>query len=381
MNDRIYFMAAAPFEAARQLEGWPDERRARLHGHSFLARVRAELPTGWAPFPGAEADTLAERLREAIAPLDYALLNEHVPMPTDENLARWIRTRLDIPGIVQVSVQSAFDRGVAVDGEGRVHCWRRFRFEAAHQLPHVPTDHQCGRMHGHGFEVILRVTGSDDDRIETPWTPLYEQLHLACLNDLPGLENPTSERLAAWLWARLQPALPELSRVTVYETATAGCHYNGSDYRIWKKRGFESALRLSRAPGDDLRRQLHGHSYTLRLHLTAPLDKWMGWTVDYGEVKALFEPLYRQLDHHRLDELPGLTEPALTELLGWMRERMATVLTSLDRIDLEQTPGCGAMLCWSDHAPGFFKIKPPGQLISDSFREAADSHQLSNGME
>jgi 6-pyruvoyltetrahydropterin/6-carboxytetrahydropterin synthase len=91
---------------------------------------------------------------------------------------------------------------------------------------------------------------------------------------------------------------------------------------------------------------LHGHSYTLRLHLTAPLDEVMGWTVDYGEVKTLFEPLYRQLDHHRLDELADLAEPTLAELLGWMGARMATVLPTLDRIDLEQTPGCGAMLCW-----------------------------------
>ena len=80
MNDRLYFMAAASFEAARRLERLSDEQR--LHGHSFLARVRAELPTGFAPFPGAEAEELTERLRKTVAPLDYTLLNEHVPMRT-----------------------------------------------------------------------------------------------------------------------------------------------------------------------------------------------------------------------------------------------------------------------------------------------------------
>ena len=345
MKDRLYFMAAASFEAARRLEGELD-RRARLHGHSFLARVRAELPAGFAPFPGAEAEALTERLQDAVAPLDYALLNESLPTPTDENIARWIQARLAMPSIVRISVQSAGHQGVAVNWKDQIHCWRRFRFEAAHQLPNVPPGHPCGRMHGHGFEVILRGVGSDAARLEAAWAPLQEQLHWACLNDLPGLENPTSERLAAWLWARLQPTLPELSRVTVYETATAGCHYDGNHYRIWKERRFESALRLSRAPTGVPHRRLHGHSYTLRLHLHAPLDEVMGWTVDYGEVKARFEPLYRQLDHHRLDELAGLTEPTLAELLGWMREQMATVLPSLDRIDLEQTPDCGAMLCW-----------------------------------
>lgn len=349
MNDRLYFMAAASFEAARRLEGWPD-RRARLHGHSFLAQVRAALPWGFAPFPGAEAETLTEQLREAIAPLDYALLNDHLSAPTDENLARWIQARLNAPGIVQVSVQSAGYQGATVNREDQTHCWRRFRFEAAHQLPNVPPGHPCGRMHGHGFEIILRGTGPDAARLATAWKPLQAQLHWACLNDLPGLENPTSERLAAWLWGRLQPALPELSRVTVHETVTAGCHYDGDRYRIWKERCFESALRLNQAPAGDARRRLHGHSYTLRLHLTAPLDDLMGWTVDYGEVKALFAPLYRQLDHHRLDETVGLAEPTLAELLRWVRERMATVLPPLDRIDLEQTPGCGAMLCWGSAA-------------------------------
>lgn len=345
MTDRLYFRATASFEAARRLENCSD-RRARLHGHSFLAQVRAELPADFAPFPGVETETLTERLREVVAPLDYALLNEQLAEPTDAHLAHWIQTRLALPGIAQVSVQSARDQGATVNREGQIHGWRRFRFEAAHRLPHVPLSHPCGQMHGHGFVIILRATGADPAQLETAWTPLHEQLHWACLNDLPGLENPTSERLAAWLWARLQPTLPELSRVTVYETATAGCHYDGNRYRIWKERRFESALGLRHAPIGNPHRRLHGHSYTLRLHLTAPLDEIMGWTVDYGEVKARFEPLYRQLDHHQLDQVAGLSEPTLAELLRWMRERMATVLPPLDRIDLEQTPGCGAMLCW-----------------------------------
>lgn len=372
MSTRLYFMASAPFEAARQLDGVSADHRAwRLHGHSFLARVRAELPVDWARFPGIEADVLTERLQAAVAPLDYTLLNDLLPAPTDENLARWIQARLDLPGAEQVGVQSTRDQGADLGESDRVHFWRRFRFEAAHQLPHVPPGHPCGRMHGHGFEVILHafpLTSSllvDEDisggaerlqkwgyeHLEAHWMPLHEQLHLNCLNELLGLENPTSERLAAWLWQRLQPELPALSWVTVYETATAGCHYDGRHYRIWKERCFESALFLRGAWAGDPRRRLHGHSYTLRLHLTAPLDEVMGWTVDYGEVKALFEPFYRQLDHHRLDELAGLTEPTLAGLLVWMRERMTSVLPSLDRIDLEQTPGCGATLCWGSERP------------------------------
>ena len=176
-------------------------------------------------------------------------------------------------------------------------------------------------MHGHGFEVILHADqdlagpdmgldlGLDLDHWARSGPRSMRNSHHACLNDIPGLENPTSEILSHWIWDRLKPELPALSWVTVYETATAGCHFDGRHYRIWKERRFESALRLAQAPEGDPRRRLHGHSYLVRLHLTAPLDQVLGWTVDYGDVKALFQPVYARLDHYRLDELPGLPDP------------------------------------------------------------------------
>jgi 6-pyruvoyltetrahydropterin/6-carboxytetrahydropterin synthase len=189
------------------------------------------------------------------------------------------------------------------------------------------------------------------DQLGALWAPLHAELDHACLNDIQGLENPTSEVLSHWLWDRLKPELPALSWVTVYETATAGCHFDGTHYRIWKERRFESALRLALAPEGDPRRRLHGHSYLLRLHLTAPLDDVLGWTVDYGDVKALFQPVYRRLDHHRLDELADLPDPDPGRLTLWMREALAGALPALDRIDLHETPGCGAVLCWGDLGP------------------------------
>jgi 6-pyruvoyltetrahydropterin/6-carboxytetrahydropterin synthase len=360
MSERLFHVAAAPFEAARRVSILPDGHPSRrLHGHSFIARVRAELPTGWAPFPGGETDALKEALTGCIATLDYRDLNEHLPVPTDENLARWVRGCLDVSGIESVGIQSTRDQGADLDDAEHAHIWRRFRFEAAHRLPNVPEGHQCGRMHGHGFEVILHADqalggedmGVDFDQLGTLWAPLHEELHYGCLNDLPGLENPTSELLAAWLWTRLKPQLAPLSWITVYETVTAGCHYDGSHYRIWKEQRFESALRLSQAPDGDRRRRLHGHSYSLRLHLTAPLDQVLGWTVDYGDVKERFKPVYKQLDHHLLNDLPRLNHADPASLALWMREEVAAQLPQLDRIDLHQTPGCGAVLCWGDEGP------------------------------
>jgi len=111
-----------------------------------------------------------------------------------------------------------------------------FTFEAAHRLPHVPPDHKCARLHGHSFRVRVTVTGPVDPRlgwvidfadVKTAFAPLRDALDHRYLNEVSGLENPTSEVLAAWIWERLQPALPALSAVEVRETCTTGCVYRG----------------------------------------------------------------------------------------------------------------------------------------------------------
>jgi len=114
--------------------------------------------------------------------------------------------------------------------------YKDFRFEAAHRLPSVPQGHKCARLHGHSFLVRLTVEGDinadtgwlmDFDDIKTAFSPLLEQLDHHYLNDIPGLENPTSEILATWIWDRLVPDLPELVAVEIRETCTVGCVFRG----------------------------------------------------------------------------------------------------------------------------------------------------------
>ena len=349
---KTFFSAAAGFEAARHVPVMPEGHRARrLHGHSFLAQVRCALPEGWANFPGGEVQRLRSMLSARMAQLDHRLLNDHLAQPTDENLARWVREQLDVPGLQQVGIQSTAYQGVDLDAAGQTHVWRRYAFQSAHRLPHVPAGHQCGRMHGHGFEVIVHAhhaPGMRDaalayDHLDALWAPLHNELDHACLNDLPGLENPTSELLSQWIWQRLQPVLPALSWVTVYETGSCGANYNGSLYRIWKELTLDSALQHRRAPDGSPWRRIHGHTYTLRLHLCAPLHQVMGWTVDFGDVKQVFNPIFKALDHQPLHEIEDLADCDTASIAHWILAKARLQLPQLDRVDLFETRGCGAM--------------------------------------
>ena len=180
---------------------------------------------------------------------------------------------------------------------------------------------------------------------------MQQKLQYACLNNIPGLENPTSELIASWIWNQLKSKMPELSWVTVYETVTAGSHYDGSNYHIWKEQSFESATHLVRSPKDDPRNTLFGHSYIVRLHLTCPLDEVMGWTIDYGDVKELFKPAYKQLDHRLLNDLPGIEDGDTGTVLEWIKNNMVEILPQLNRIDLFETPGSGGTLAWGAQGP------------------------------
>lgn len=360
MTNRTLFTASAGFEAARHVDVLPvGHRSRRMHGHSFRANLRCALPTGWARFPGGEVDQLRSTLEARIAQLDYRLLNETVAQPTDENLARWVRQQLDVPGIEQVGIQSTGHEGVDLDAAGHAHVWRRYVFQSAHRLPNVPPGHQCGRMHGHGFEVIVHADqdlGSGDlsidyDHLDAIWAPFHQQLDHACLNDLPGLHNPTSEMLSSWLWDRIKPRLPELSWITVYETGSCGANYDGQRYRIWKELTLDSALRLKRAPDGSALRRIHGHTYTLRLHLAAPLDEVMGWTIDFGDVKTIFNPIFRALDHQPLHEIADLADCDTASIADWILGKARGQLPQLDRVDLYETRGCGAIALIGEEGP------------------------------
>ena len=359
-ESRLFFVAESGFDSARHVPGLPAGHAGRgLHGHGFRAQARAELPAGWASFPGAQAHELAERLREAVAPLDKSLLNDRVEEPGDIQLARWIVERMQLPSQSQLGVCSGPASGVELAGSGEAWVWRRYRFQSAHRLPHVPLGHKCGRMHGHGFEaVVMARIGEGEashlaaDRVDEHWAPLHHQLNYACLNELPGLDNPTSEILSRWIWQRLSASLDGLASVKVYETASCGAHYDGQSHRIWKDFHIDSALRLRHAPAGHPLSRLHGHTCTLRLHLSAPLDELRGWALDFGDVKERFRPVFKALDHHALHEhLPDLPDADFGTVAGWALAQAREVLPQVERLDLFDSVGAGAIACSGTSRP------------------------------
>jgi 6-pyruvoyltetrahydropterin/6-carboxytetrahydropterin synthase len=111
-----------------------------------------------------------------------------------------------------------------------------YAIEAARRLPRLPENHPCARLHGHSFRVEVHVSGPLDPEldwvldfadVDLAWRPIHQALDHRYLNDIPGLENPTSERLAIWIWERLWPRLPGLTRVIIQETERSGCVYRG----------------------------------------------------------------------------------------------------------------------------------------------------------
>jgi 6-pyruvoyltetrahydropterin/6-carboxytetrahydropterin synthase len=109
-----------------------------------------------------------------------------------------------------------------------------FQIEAAHRLPNLPDGHKCARLHGHSFRIEVHVRGEPDPRLgwvldfaelKAAFRPVFEQLDHRYLNEVPGLENPTCECLARWIFDSLKSTLPLLHRIVVHETCTAGCAY------------------------------------------------------------------------------------------------------------------------------------------------------------
>jgi len=336
VTDTLSILRFGSFQAARQLHAAPKDRaEARLHGHGFQVALSAP----------EQSSELGHDWSASLDRLDHQALHTLMDDASDRGILNFLTEGFGSQRH-EMALSSMPARGMRRNLDGEVTAWRAYRFESAHQLPHVPPGHKCGRLHGHGFQAVIHIpvsensTGwnTDYQKLDLAWAPIHAQLHQHYLNDIPGLTNPTSEWLSVWIWEQLKAVLPELSWVTVFETASCGAHYDGEMHRIWKDFTIDSATEEA---GMTL-----GHTWTVRLHLKGPLHPTFGWAMDFADVKREFDPLFRCLDHQPLTQVKGLLSPDSTGLAHWIRLHAHLVLPALGRVDLLDGCGGGATLDW-----------------------------------
>lgn len=348
-NMKPHHVVAGRFEAARQIKTEQVPLKAcRPHGHGFqVVAVCSAIKDAQAQF-----DALDQVVQSACGLWDYQDLNRVLGDSVDNrSLLGKCSGNINDPSLRLLQLETEPGLISVLDLDQNVYrVANTFEFEAAHQLPHVPPGHKCGRMHGHGFSVRIECSVPDSmlmesmqAKVATAWIPLFEKLQWSCLNDIPGLENPTSEHLALWLWEALQ-SLEGLVAITVNETPTAGCCFDGQKMRIWKEQTFDSAVKLINVAKGDPRRAVHGHTFKTRLHLTGSLDQALGWVYDYGDVKEVFRPLFDALDHRALYDMDGLEHADDLILTRYIYDHLKPQLALLSGVDIEHRPHRGAWL-------------------------------------
>lgn len=115
--------------------------------------------------------------------------------------------------------------------------FKKFTFDSAHFLPRVPDGHKCKEMHGHTYHLTVFMEGEPNKEfgwiidfadIKKVIKPIIDSIDHKVLNNIDGLENPTCEEIAIWLWNKIKPELPLLSKIQLNETPTTGVIYEGS---------------------------------------------------------------------------------------------------------------------------------------------------------
>lgn len=218
------------FEAAHiNRSAQADAVNARLHGHSYRVITRiagvVDERLGWV----TDFAVIKRNCKPVIDRLDHRLLNDIEGM-TDTSrgdVERWLRERLrqEQPGFegCSVSIIGDTDWSPLVRPSNRI----AFGFAAAHFLPMLPKEHKCRRMHGHSFQI--EIAGPDSAHLMAAIETLYPRLDHRVLNEVDGLENPTSEVLARWLWETLAASGHPLAEVEVKETCTTSCRFRGEE--------------------------------------------------------------------------------------------------------------------------------------------------------
>jgi 6-pyruvoyltetrahydropterin/6-carboxytetrahydropterin synthase len=114
---------------------------------------------------------------------------------------------------------------------------------------------------------------------------------------------------------------------------------------IFKDFNFDAAHRLPNVPEGHKCARLHGHTFHLRIYLSGTPDPQTGWIMDFGDVKKVFQPILDRLDHHYLNEIPGLENPTCELLSMWIWNELKPILPALSKVELKETCTAGSVYC------------------------------------
>jgi 6-pyruvoyltetrahydropterin/6-carboxytetrahydropterin synthase len=114
---------------------------------------------------------------------------------------------------------------------------------------------------------------------------------------------------------------------------------------IFKDFNFDAAHRLPNVPEGHKCARLHGHTFHLRIYLSGTPDLQTGWIMDFGDVKKVFQPILDRLDHHYLNEIPGLENPTCELLSMWIWNELKPILPALSKVELKETCTAGSVYC------------------------------------
>lgn len=300
--------------------------RHKLRTACFHAVRQAEPPEGRSFKVTAitQSEKDAKAIKNAARELNDGHIDKTLPQTNDAAIAKHFIQQCAATSLLTIS--SGTGTGASINDNGETCRIQTLRIEAAHHLPKVPPQHRCHRLHGHSY--ILQCETTDNTQ---QLTKLQERLDRSCLNDIPGLDNPTCELFAAWLWRQV----PGMKSISVRETPTSGCFHDGENFFIWRSMRMESAIRTETS--------CHGHSYRARIYLHGPLDPDMGWVMDFGDMKQALASMHARLDHHTITELPGIEDPE--DLPKWLYRSAKNMLPQTARLELQQTPGTGTIIC------------------------------------
>jgi 6-pyruvoyltetrahydropterin/6-carboxytetrahydropterin synthase len=222
------------FEAAHRSPA-PKGGDPKLHGHGYRVDIHVsgecDSHLGWL----VDYGDISKRFDPLFRQLDHFTLEDVDGMDDTsvDGVRQWIvdRLELEMPVSLDVDVSIVGDcvyhaAPVPADSKYGLPPRIRFGFEAAHALTKLPETHKCRRMHGHSF--LVEVGAAETMHLSDRLPAVYRELDHTCLNDIPGLSNPTSEQIARWIWNALIPNVSDLSVVVVAETCTARCWYRGT---------------------------------------------------------------------------------------------------------------------------------------------------------